>query len=228
MDALCAQADQLHDQGKVQQHFNVLDCAIKQQKDNPDVVWRYARACFLLAEEKEEKEWQKTYFEKGLHQARHCVELDPKNAMGHKWVGILLGRLTNFVSTKEKVANAFLIRDCFLKALEQSPNDHTLYYGLGQWCWNVSNISWLERKAGALFFAAPPESSYEEAEQNYLKAAQLCPTFMDNVFALGGLYEAMKRKEDARIWYTKCLSIQAVTDSEKRMQAKAKQRVAAL
>eukprot|EP00668_Euglena_longa_P000552 GGOE01000683.1.p1 GENE.GGOE01000683.1~~GGOE01000683.1.p1 ORF type:complete len:235 (+),score=69.05 GGOE01000683.1:103-705(+) len=199
---------------------------MKKQNSNADLVWRYARACYLQAEEKEETEWKKTYFEKGLAEARRCVELDPKNGLGHKWVGILLGRTGDFIPTKEKIANAFIIKDCFVKALEQMPSDPTLYHCLGQWCYTVANISWLEKKAASLLFGTPPESSYEEAEKNFLRAAQLNPSFMDSAYALGEVYTAMKKKEDAKLWFTKCQSIPAPSNKELRMQAEAKKRSA--
>lgn len=43
----------------------------------------------------------------------------------------------------------------------------------------------------------PPQATYEEAEANYLKAMELNPTFVDSSFALGELYQAMKRVEEA-------------------------------
>eukprot|EP00667_Euglena_gracilis_P020518 EG_transcript_22242 len=228
MDAFFAEVDQLQEEGKVQQLYDQLDSAMKQQRDNSDVVWRYARACYLQAEEKEDTEWKKSYFEKGLAEARRCVEIDPKNGLGHKWVGILLGRTGDFIPTKEKIANAFTIKDCFVKALEQNPSDPTLYHCLGQWCYTVASVSWLEKKAASLLFATPPESTFEEAEKNYLKAVELNPSFMDSAYALGEVYEAMKRKADAKSWYTKCLSIPAPSNKELRLQAEAKKKAAAL
>lgn len=47
---------------------------------------------------------------------------------------------------------------------------------------------------------SPPESTFEEAEKNYLKAVELNPSFMDSAYALGEVYEAMKRKADAKSW----------------------------
>lgn len=79
----------------------------------------------------------------------------PPNGLGHKWVGILLGRTGDFIPTKEKIANAFTIKDCFVKALEQNPSDPTLYHCLGQWCYTVASVSWLEKKAASLLFATP-------------------------------------------------------------------------
>jgi len=39
----------------------------------------------------------------------------------------------------------------------------------------VAGISWLERKGAAALYAAPPESSFDEALQNFMKTEEIKP-----------------------------------------------------
>ena len=180
-----------------------------------------------------ETNWDRTFFDplcepplvpfsQGVEQAKKALELDASNGKAHKWMGICLSKMGDFIPTKEKIGNAFTIKDHWTKALETDPTDATVNHCLGAWCWNVTNVGWIERKAAAMLFATPPESTYEEAEKYYLKAAELDPTFVDNAFALGELYVAMKRKEDAKKWFTTCSEMNATSEKERRMQRDAK------
>eukprot|EP00669_Euglena_mutabilis_P000833 TRINITY_DN1107_c0_g1_i1.p1 TRINITY_DN1107_c0_g1~~TRINITY_DN1107_c0_g1_i1.p1 ORF type:complete len:229 (+),score=23.89 TRINITY_DN1107_c0_g1_i1:18-704(+) len=228
MDAIVTEADRLQEAGKVHELYDLLKGARGSHASSPEFVWRYARACYLLGEEKDDKQWKKDHFEEGLAEARRCVELDPKNGLGHKWVGILLGRMGDFVPIKEKISNAFLIKESFQRALDNYPKDPTAWHCMGQWCSTVASVGWLERQAASLLFATPPQATYEEAEANYLKAMELNPTFVDSSFALGELYQAMKRVEEAKVWYQKCATMPSNYNREQRLQTEASKRAASL
>lgn len=56
------------------------------------------------------------------------------------------------------------------KALHFNPTDGYAHYVLGRWCYQVASVGWLQRKAAAALFASPPESSYEQALEHFMKA----------------------------------------------------------
>lgn len=224
MNALIAKADLLQDEGKVSQLCSLLDGAMKEHGSSPEILWRFARACYLQGEEKDDKEWKQEHFDKGLTHAKRCLELEPKNGQGNKWMGILLANMGAFFPTKQKIANSFIIRDAFKLALEADPTDPSVFHCLGKWCFNVANISRVERMAASVIFTRPPEATFEEAEANFLKAAELNPAFLDNAYALGDLYTEMKRKADARTWYAKCTALPATTNRQRRLQLDAQQK----
>ena len=228
VDAVIKECDELQLQGAVPKMFETLSNAMKENGTNVDIMWRFARACYESAEEKQDKAWKEDHFKKGLEVANKAVDLEPKSGKAHKWAGILLSKMGDFVSTKEKIGNAFIIKEHWQTALQSDDNDATLHHCLGAWCWNVANVGWIEKKAASVLFATPPDSSYEEAEPYYLKASEIDPTFVDNAFALGELYEAMKRKEDAKAWYSKCAALSAKNEKEKRVVKDAAAKAAAL
>ena len=55
------------------------------------------------------------------------------------------------------------------------PDEPLLYHYLGRWFYEVAGVSWLERKAAAALYAKPPESTYDEAMDSFMKAEELNP-----------------------------------------------------
>ena len=41
----------------------------------------------------------------------------------------------------------------------------------------IADISWYERKAASIFFATPPQATYEDALKIFLKAEKMEPNF---------------------------------------------------
>jgi len=121
-----------------------------------------ARAHFDLADTKPgDAKFRQEILTKGLEHATKALEVDDKNAYCHKWFAIMTSSVGDFLGNKEKIGNAFKIKEHAMKANELKPNDATTLHLLGRWCYNVSSIGWLERKLAATLFATPPESSFE-------------------------------------------------------------------
>ena len=49
------------------------------------------------------------------------------------------------------------------------------YHLLGHWCYRVAAMSWMERKAASSLFGTPPESTYQETLDYFLKVT-ISPT----------------------------------------------------
>ena len=69
-----------------------------------------------------------------------ALDSDGSNWAAHKWKAVALKTVGDYESTKAKLANAFIIRDEFLKALELNPNDATTTCLMGQWCFYFANM----------------------------------------------------------------------------------------
>ena len=59
------------------------------------------------------------------------------------------------------------------RAIELRPEEPALHYLNGRWSFEVAGISWLEKKAAAAIFAAPPEATYHDALQCFMKCEEL-------------------------------------------------------
>eukprot|EP00995_Heteronema_vittatum_P002106 NODE_1301_length_1006_cov_232.474399_g904_i0.p1 GENE.NODE_1301_length_1006_cov_232.474399_g904_i0~~NODE_1301_length_1006_cov_232.474399_g904_i0.p1 ORF type:complete len:201 (+),score=55.62 NODE_1301_length_1006_cov_232.474399_g904_i0:69-671(+) len=190
-------ADEFVENGQVTEAFAMFEKEYEGHADDVEATWRYARVLYQMGEEIDDAKTKEAHFRKGLEMAQKAEQQDPKCPYAHKWLGICLSKMADFLPTKEKIGNAFVIRDHWTKCLELCPDDASTTYAMGKWCHTVSNIGFVERNAAKLLFAKPPTSNYEEAEKYYLKAYDLDPQ-CDAPLALGDLYVDMKRPADAK------------------------------
>ena len=144
-----------------------------------------------------------------------CVEF----SVGHS---LLVG---DFQGTKEKIANAFKIKEHALKANELQPKDATTLHLLGRWCFGVSNIGWMERKLASTLFGTPPESTYDEALKYFLEAHEVNPEMRRNLLYIGDTYVALKQKPQAAEFYQKLVDMETTSAFDKSLQDEAKQKL---
>jgi hypothetical protein len=198
----------------------VLEAAFQRGERHPEVLWRLGRACYDVAEESTDPAVRKKNFERGLGLANESVTINPKSFAAHKWTGILLGSYGDFIPTKKKIANAYVIRDHFVAATELNPNDSTSHYCLAKWCWSMIQISWLERQAANVLFGAPPKCVLDEAKASLLKSQAIDDTvYTDSL--LGDVFAEEKKWSEAAKWYAKAAACPAVSESQKRQQTEA-------
>ncbi|KEG09505.1 regulator of microtubule dynamics protein 1 [Trypanosoma grayi] len=205
--------------------YEILRKAHENGVHHLQLTWRYARALYDMAEETTEKREREKYFKEGLEWAKKAVEEDPNFYASHKWLGILLSAQNEFISTKEKVANAYIIRDHFLKALELKDDDATSLHCMGMWCWNVLQVGWVERQAASLLFGTPPTSTYDDCLK-YLLAADKFEPSIHTALAIGNVHLQLKQKDQAKIWYQKAIDLPAGTEAQMRQQAEARKKIA--
>ncbi|OQR72642.1 regulator of microtubule dynamics protein 2-like, partial [Tropilaelaps mercedesae] len=58
------------------------------------------------------------------------------------------------------------------KCLSLDPENWLAYHVLGNWCYQVASVSWLQKKTAATLFAKPPEASLDDALNAFKKAEQ--------------------------------------------------------
>ena len=223
--AITDAADKLKEASDLQGDYKVLNDAFVAGNQHPQILWRLARACYDLAHETTEKEKRQELVDRGLTLIKKSVEEDPNNFASQKWMGILISATKEFVSTKETIANAFIIRDHFKKAVELNPKDATALHCLGKWCWSVLQISWIERQAASLLFATPPTSTYDECREYLLASHNVEPT-IHNCVSLGDLYYQEKNWTEAKKWFELAQTLPVKTERQKRESEDAKKKAA--
>lgn len=174
--------------------------------EGPEMLWRAAANCYDLAENRldVQTEARKSLLSTGLDYARKGLTFAPvEQGQCEKWCAILLGKYSESLPSKEKIANAFLIRGHALRAAELLPEDANVQHLLGRWCHSVASIGWTERQVAALLFAEPPTSTFQEALYYLLRAQTLygAASSHRNQIALGDVYLAMGQREHARKWF---------------------------
>jgi len=106
--------------------------------------------------------------------------------------------------------------------LELKPGDALMFYMLGCWCYEVSNMAWYQRKIASLVFGEPPTSSFEEALTYLENAEKADPNFYSlNLLMLGKTYLKLNRKEDAVKYLKKADEYPAKNDEDQKAKQEA-------
>mgnify|MGYP003572044478 CR=1 FL=1 len=177
---------------------------LKKGLENPEnrsgeVYWRMARASKLYANTiTGDKEKNKAIIYEAFENIKLGMEKEPENWQCNKWYAILLDLTARFEGIKKRIENSYLVRDHLMKAQEKNPSDATTLHSLGVWCFEVSDLPWLQKKLAATFFATPPSSTYEEALKHLSEAEKVNPNFYSgNLLYLGKVHHRLKNKEEA-------------------------------
>ncbi|XP_060523016.1 regulator of microtubule dynamics protein 1-like [Cylas formicarius] len=88
---------------------------------------------------------------------------------------------------------------------------------LGRWCYEIANLTWLQRKiVKCLYHTEPPTSSYDEAYKHLLKAEELRPrSFLPNLFVLGQVCFKLGFYYSAKYYLEMALTLSTRSDAKK-------------
>ena len=75
-----------------------------------------------------------------------------RHANLYKWYAILVGLKSKFLPTKGKIENGYLFKEYVEKAMDVNPHDSFLHHLMGRFKYEVSELSWIERKVIFFFF----------------------------------------------------------------------------
>ncbi|XP_034027620.1 regulator of microtubule dynamics protein 1 [Thalassophryne amazonica] len=185
--------------------------------DDAQILWRLARVSreLSLLPTTDPDEKKKLIFE-AFDYAKKALEKDDKYFAVHKWYAVCLSDIGDYSGIKVKIGNSYIIREHVEKALELNPKDAISLYILGYWCFTFAELPWYQQKVAALIFTSPPQSTYEEAMQFFLKAEEVDPNFYSkNLLMLGKTYMALNDQQNARLWLTKAKEYPARTWEDK-------------
>ncbi|XP_015586763.1 regulator of microtubule dynamics protein 1 [Cephus cinctus] len=188
--------------------------------NNVEVIWRLTKACYNCSSNTTDMDTKKTYILEGLKVCEKIISTP--NANLYKWYAILVGLHGDFLPVKQKIANGHRFKEYVTKALELSPEDPVLYYLLGRFKYEVSALSWVERKIAATLFSDPPSATYEDALSDFEQSEKLgTEPNMDNRLFLAKTYIKLNRYQDAFPWLTKVLELPATDEEDRRKQDEA-------
>eukprot|EP00455_Lapot_gusevi_P053146 TRINITY_DN822_c0_g2_i1.p1 TRINITY_DN822_c0_g2~~TRINITY_DN822_c0_g2_i1.p1 ORF type:complete len:235 (-),score=82.27 TRINITY_DN822_c0_g2_i1:61-765(-) len=169
--------------------------------NEPQILWRLARCLYDLSERQADVEVKKALLTAGHEHAKKAIEIDPNCGPGHKWFGITLSETSEFEGNKAKILAAYTIREAFDKAAAASPQDPLCWHLLGRWCFSIASIGWLERRVASALLASPPESTYEEALQFFLRAEEVKPRqLIENCYYIAKTYYQLSNRAKQTEW----------------------------
>nr|XP_006813610.1 PREDICTED: regulator of microtubule dynamics protein 3-like [Saccoglossus kowalevskii] len=144
----------------------------------------------------------------GKDHAFAAITLDDNCPDAHKWYALCVGSSGQYESTQQRITNGFLYKEHIEKAIRLRPTEASLRHFLGRWCYEVAQLSWLERKAASALYATPPSATVDEALEHFLKAESLQPGFWKtNTLFIARCYIQKASYVYARTWLEKCLEM---------------------
>ncbi|XP_015421137.1 PREDICTED: regulator of microtubule dynamics protein 1 isoform X2 [Myotis davidii] len=213
VEEILQQADYLYESGETERLYQLLT----QHKDSEDaeLLWRLARASRDLAQlSGTSAEERKALVYEALEYAKRALEKNEASFAAHKWYAICISDVGDYEGIKAKIANAYVIKEHFEKAIELNPKDATSIHLMGIWCYTFAEMPWYQRRIANMLFAAPPSSTYEEALGYFQKAEQ------------GKTYLKLQNKKLAAFWLLKAKDYPACTEEDKQIQREAAQLLA--
>jgi len=86
----------------------------------------------------------------------------------------------------------------------------------GRFSYSVANLSWLERKAAAAFFATPPSATIDDALVDFLEVEKLRHgLWIDNLLYVGRCYVMKGNKPEAAKYLKQASMVEPVDDSDR-------------
>lgn len=213
--------DALHNASEYNSELAELEKLVMEYPDEVEVLWRVAQVHFDIADQTEDEEVHKAHFYPGFEAADKAVKLDPQSAKANHWYAVLIGKIGILEGTKQKIINSYEVEKFGLKALEIDPNyDGTLHL-MGQWHFKLADLSWVERTVAKIVYETPPQASFEEAAEFFLKAIEAKPDEVRHYLWLGKTYLKLKDKEKAKEYLQKTIKMTPLDDGDRLMQKEA-------
>ncbi|XP_061087344.1 regulator of microtubule dynamics protein 3-like [Conger conger] len=214
---LLSQSDALHAGGSQQKEegFQMLSSNKPLYGENKEFQWRLARAYNDMYEVTEDTEQRKLYAEQGRDEAEAALQMDDLSAECHKWFAVLTGLTSHYEGIHGKLKSSHIFKEHIDKAISLKADDPLCFYLLGRWCYQVSSMGWLEKKAATALYESPPTATLLDALENFLKAEELSPGFS----RAARLYIAKCHKDlgnisEARTWAELAFKMPKITNED--------------
>jgi tetratricopeptide (TPR) repeat protein len=164
------------------------------------------------------------YFNTASYLAKKAIVLDDKNAESHYVYAMALGRINEFASSKQKIANSKLIKSEIDETLKLNPLHAGAYHILGRWNRTIAGFGAIEKMAiNTMYGGVPKGATYEGAVKAFTQAMVNEPNFKLHQFELAQTYYDMGKKINAKIWLEKALAEPANDEENKSAEEKCKQ-----
>jgi tetratricopeptide (TPR) repeat protein len=186
--------------------------AEKVEPKNPELLVRIARQYRYLMTDAPDTREKLRLGHIALDYSTRAAACGPKDCDAQLAPAITLGKMLPYLPTKEQVAASPRIKVSVDKALAIDPHNDTAWHVLGRWNRVLAEVSSAKRFVAGLIYGQLPKGSYEEAERAMKKAIALNPNRLMHYIELGRIYSQMGRKEEARQFINKGLTM---PDTEK-------------
>ena len=206
-DALIAKGDQFDKKLQANEALEEYLPANKLEPNNVHVLVCIARQYRHLLSDAPEKKEKIRLGNMSLEYANKAAAIAPNNSEAQLSPGISYGKMLPFMTAGEQIKASPRIKAACDRALQLDPQNDNALHILGHWNRALADISGVKRMLAGMIYGKLPEASNEAAEKCLRKAIAINPNRLIHYIELGHIYVQMGRKEEARKYIEKGLSM---------------------
>lgn len=202
---------------KYKEAFPMFQALIKSDSNNvnylQDGSYIYSKYGYFYAPDVEKMK----YYKNAEYLAKKAIKVNEKSAEGHFAYAMALGRINENASSKQKIANAKLIKSELDRAIALNSKLAGAHHVLGRWHRTIAGFSSVEKiMINSFFGGVPPGGSYDDAVKSFMVAIGLEPKYMNHQYELAQTYYDMGKPVEAKLWAKKTLEITPTSDDDKK------------
>jgi tetratricopeptide (TPR) repeat protein len=207
-DELYNKAYKLKVEYKYKEAFPLFQTLLKADSNNVNYLqygsYCYSKYGYYYAPEAEKMK----YYKSAENLALKAIKVNEASADAHYAYAMALGRINENASSKQKIANAKLIKAQVDRAIALNPRLAGAYHILGRWHRTIAGFNAFEKAMINSFFGGvPPGGSYEDAVKAFMSAIAIEPKYMNHQYELAETYYEMGKPVEAKLWAQKALEI---------------------
>ncbi|GAM24828.1 hypothetical protein SAMD00019534_080030, partial [Acytostelium subglobosum LB1] len=214
---IITKSDEMYERSEFAALFTFMEESLASHPEEVNIMWRVVRSYFERYESLTDVPAKVEILTKAIALVNRGLELEETNAPLHKWWAIITSSLGDHGPTKDKIANAFKIRDHIQRSLELNPSDPTTMHLMGRFYYQIANISWVERTIATALFGALPVCTFQDALDYFLKsdAVETSTIRIRNGLFIADTYYGMKDWPKSKEWYLKVAQMVPKSDAER-------------
>ena len=138
---------------------------------------------------------------------QRAATLGPNDSDAQLAPAISYGKMLPLLGSKEQVDASPRIKQSVDRALQLNPRNDTAWHILARWNRVLADINPLKRLLAGALYGTLPVTTNEAAEKAILAAIAINPNRLMHYIELGRIYAAMGRKDDAKKFLSKGMSM---------------------
>lgn len=214
---LYKQGIELMDAYQSKEAYEVFTKLYEIDANNADYVARLSSSCSRHGVSMPTEAERIKFYEKAEELAKKAITLDDKSAEAHFAYALALGRINENASSKQKIANAKLIKTEAERAIALNPRHAGAYHVLGRYHKTIAGFNAMEKAMINAFFGGVPKGgTYEDAEKAFIMCCKLEPDYILHFYELADTYRLNKKVELAKAVLKKALQIKVTTEEDKK------------
>lgn len=198
-EILLEKAIKLKVERKDEDAFPIFQQLLRSDSTNVEYL-EYTSYCYSrMGHRQATEEMQMRYYHIAEYLAKKAIARDNNSAEAHFSYVLALGRLNENASSKQKVANAKLIKTEADRVIALNPKHAGAWHVLGRWNREIAGFNTVEKAMINSFFGGvPPGATYERAVECFKTAISLEGDYMLHKYELAMTYHKMDKDADAK------------------------------